>query len=438
MGNTHVHNLNRRSFLKLPALLPLRAFDSAFRLEEYHYGYEGILGTSMDLVVWTRQPRVAECACETVLGEIDRLSAILSTRDARSEISLLESSNLHCDPSRELQEVLDAYDYWKRRTGGVFSIRPGGANTPRNVDALGKAYILDRAAAAVRNKWSSIDALLLNIGGDIVVWGRSCSIEIANPAASYDNAPTFATIDLQDAAIATSGTYARGAHLMDARNGRSLKTEVSATVVGNNAVTANALATTLCLTDADYGLQLVEATAGAEALRVASGGVQRTSGLRFRETSFQAQTLAPASWPAGYQLTITLPLTSGRSKKRPYVAVWVEDSSGKLVRLLAFWGGKKYYSSLSSFFALMRNQGQLRSVTRATRPAGKYELMWDGLDEDHKPVPLGSYRITVETNQEHGTYARQSGTMTLGDSPLSITLPATTNFDAVSVQYGPK
>jgi hypothetical protein len=53
-------------------------------------------------------------------------------------------------------------------------------------------------------------------------------------------------------------------------------------------------------------------------------------------------------------------------------------------------------------------------------------------------VPLGTYRITVETNQEDGTYARQSGTITLGQSPTSVTLPATTNFDTVSIQYGPK
>ena len=52
-------------------------------------------------------------------------------------------------------------------------------------------------------------------------------------------------------------------------------------------------------------------------------------------------------------------------------------------------------------------------------------------------MPLGSYRITVETNQEDGTYAKQVGTIEVGDSPASITLPATTNFDAVVVRYGP-
>src|SRR5262245_17826825 len=172
MVHMNTIGLHRRSFLKLPALLPLTMFGSAFPAEEhcFQFQYEGVLGTSLDLTVWTSHSRVAERACRTVLGEIDRLASILNTRDPTSEISLLENAN-GGHPSPELTEVLDAYDYWERRTGGVFSIRPGGANTPRNVDALGKAYVIDHAAKAARRACPSIDALMLNIGGDIVAWG---------------------------------------------------------------------------------------------------------------------------------------------------------------------------------------------------------------------------------------------------------------------------
>jgi hypothetical protein len=195
----------------------------------------------------------------------------------------------------------------------------------------------------------------------------------------------------------------------------------------------------LCLTSAHDGLQLVESTPGAEGLRVASGILQRTSGFAQLERSQVAHPPAATNWPPGYRVTITLPLTATRSSKRPYVAVWVEDSSDKLIRVLAIWAGKsKYYADLSTLWARLHgNFGQFGSVTRATRSSGKYELVWDGLDNERKPVPLGSYRITVETNQEHGAYAKQTGSITLGDSPTSITLPATANFDAVLVQYGP-
>ena len=431
--------MNRRSFLKLPALLPLLGFGPAFRSGEHHFQYESVIGTSLDLIVYSPSPRVAEGACQTILEEIERLARILDTRDPASEISVLEDINAGREASLDLAEVLSAYRYWERRTGGVFSIRPDGADAPRNVDALGKAYITDRAAAAVRKAWPSLDALLLNIGGDIVVWGRSCEIGIANPGAWYDNAQPIATIDLRNAAVATSGTYARGAHLRDPRTGQSPHTAVAATVVASDTVTANALATTLCLTSAEVGLELVESTPGAEALRVESGVVQRTAGFARLERALPSPTAAPTNWPPGYRVTMTLPLTARRSSKRPYVAVWVEDSSDKLVRVLAIWGTKgKYQSSLSTIWGrLQGNFNPLRSVTRATRPAGKYDLAWDGLDDHGKPVPLGTYRITIETNQEQGTYAKQTGTITVGDSPTSVNLPSTTNFDSVLVHYGP-
>jgi FAD:protein FMN transferase len=431
--------MKRRSFLKLPALLPLIDFGSMFPSDAHHFQYESVIGTSLDLVVCSPYSSVAEGACRTVREEIDRLARILDTRDRASEISLLEGSDGNRETSPELAGVLNAYEFWERRSSGVLSIRPGGADMPRNVDALGKACIIDRAAAAARQAWPSIDALLLNIGGDIVVWGRACEIGIADPDACYDNARPIAAIEIHHAAVATSGTYARGAHLIDPRTRKPSTTSVAATVVAGDAVTANALATTLCLTSAEIGLELVESTPGAEALRAESGVLRRTTGFARLERPVQAQTATPTHWPPGHRVTLTLPLTAPRSSKRPYVAVWVEDSSDKLVRVLGIWGTKsKYQSSLSTLWDRLHGDfNQLRSVTRATRPAGKYDLVWDGMDNNGKPMPLGTYRISIETSQEHGTYAKQTGTINVGDKPTSVTLPATTNFDAVVVQYGP-
>lgn len=49
-----------------------------------------------------------------------------------------------------------------------------------NIDALGKAYIIDRAVAVARR---IAPAGLLNIGGDLRTWGPcACRIGIANPS----------------------------------------------------------------------------------------------------------------------------------------------------------------------------------------------------------------------------------------------------------------
>ncbi|HLH30994.1 MAG TPA: DUF2271 domain-containing protein [Terriglobia bacterium] len=432
--------MNRRSFLKLPVVLPFTAFSSASQSREHYFQYEGVLGTSFDLIVWTSDSIVAKRVCGSIQQEIERLRSILDTRDPLSEISSWISGALRM-PSPDLQNVFTAYEYWEQHTGGIISIRPGGPDTAISIDALGKAYIIDRVAALARKTSPAIAGLLLNIGGDIVVSGRGCTINIADPEQPYENALPVAAIHLENGAVATSGTYARGAHLIDPRTGQALATSAAATVVARDAVTANALATTLCVSSHSYdALQLVESIPGAEALRIVSGVAERTLGFTRLERPLVVQASPATNWPSNYRLTVTIPLTSGRSTKRPYVAVWVEDASGRLIRSLALWGNKsKYYADLSTAWNLTRGDNKpFHAVTRATRPPGKYELVWDGLDNENKPVPLGTYRITVETNQERGAYGKQTGTILLGDMPSSITLPATANFDPVVVQYGPK
>src|SRR5262247_1683413 len=114
--------MNRRSFLKLPALLPFIDLRSMLSVEDHHFGYESVLGTSLDLIVRSPSSSVAEGACRTIREEIDRLTRMLDTRDPASEISLFEASCGTGRASRELTDVLDAYAHWERRTAGVLSI----------------------------------------------------------------------------------------------------------------------------------------------------------------------------------------------------------------------------------------------------------------------------------------------------------------------------
>jgi len=165
---------------------------------------------------------------------------------------------------------------------------------------------------------------------------------------------------------------------------------------------------------------------------------------------------AAADWPPGYELNISLTLTMGAAAqggfgrrgggrgrggaRRPYVAVWLEDASGRLVRVLAFWAdNSKYFRELSSFYTIAgRDERRLSTLARATRAAGHYHLVWDGLDDRQSRVPAGSYRVVVETNQEHGSYGKQSGVIVCGEKPAQITLSATANFDAVTIDFGPR
>jgi thiamine biosynthesis lipoprotein len=467
-------SFSRRSFLRLPlalSILPSIAVDS----DVHTFSYDHVIGTSLDLVIRARDAKTARRAHQVLLDEVHRLTCLLDTRDPHSEISRLERDPA-IDVSGDLRQLLAAYDEWQRRTGGAIAIRPRGRGTPRDVDALGKAYIIDRALAAARTAVPEMTGAMLNIGGDLLAWGRPADIGILDPQLPYDNGTPLTQVRLRNAAIATSGSYARGRHLLDPRSGRPVaQAPPSASVIAPDAITANALATAIAVSGVERGLQLVEQLASAHAIvtdpsgrthrssgfaafergqelfdvRQGSGGLAMVRSATSAGPGVSAALQSASKWPDGYQVTLSLTLTQTANAiatnrrgaaLRPYVAVWVENTAAKIVRVLAVWATEpRYLTELPVFFTrAKRNRDYVMSLSRATRPPGHYDLVWDGRDQDGMPVEPGTYKITVEANRENGGYGKQSSPLVCGDAPAKLTLPATINFEPVAIEYGPR
>src|SRR5258706_15798311 len=103
---------------------------------------------------------------------------------------------------------------------------------------------------------------LLNMGGDIRAWGGGgWVVGVADPECPAENAPVRGTLVLREAAVATSGGYARYftigerrySHLIDPRTLRPVEDVASATVVASDCVTANAMSTAACVLGAREG-----------------------------------------------------------------------------------------------------------------------------------------------------------------------------------------
>jgi thiamine biosynthesis lipoprotein len=103
------------------------------------------------------------------------------------------------------------------------------------------------------------------------------------------------------------------------------------------------------------------------------------------------------------------------------------------------WGNRaKYWPSLTEWWKEARNDEQwAASITRATRPAGQHRIAWDGLDDQGKPVPPGSYTIVLEARREHGGYSLEKGVIECGRNPATGSIPAAAEFDQTRITYGP-
>lgn len=112
-------------------------------------------------------------------------------------------------------------------------------------------------------------ACLVDLGGDIVGYGKSWKVDLHDP---FYPATPFASLSLQDRAVATSGTdYRRWGnnqhHIIDPRTGAPASTDlVSATVIHRDAVLAEAFAKAVLIQGGFAGLNWLAQQEGAAGL----------------------------------------------------------------------------------------------------------------------------------------------------------------------------
>jgi FAD:protein FMN transferase len=441
--------LTRRTWLGVAIAPVIPAFGGT--AQTHRFQHDHVLGTSLDLTVTGASPTMAQAAEQASLRTVERLRAVLSTYDPSSEISRKGIYGSH-PRSADLEAIIAAYRHWGARTGGIIRPVVRGAT---NVDALGKAYIIAAAAAAARDAAPHASGLLLDIGGDMVALGPfDWPLGIADPRNPFDNSPPLTRIEISNVAVATSGSYARGHHILDPRTGASANGAAAASVVAPDCVTANALSTALCVLAPEEGLKLVSQIEGASALIVDhDGNISRSPGFAPYERPVAKPALW-AGWTNGYQVSLQFALKppqsgggsdfggfSGRHgdrSRRPYVAVWVEDPKGHVVRSIAVWANKwKHLPELNTWFEHNGGSENLFQMARATRGEGHYSLVWNGLDDQGKPVPPGPYRIWVETNREHGNHYQESVVIDCSGKPAVAALRETPEFEAVKINFGP-
>lgn len=123
---------------------------------------------------------------------------------------------------------------------------------------------------------------------------------------------------------------------------------------------------------------------------------------------------------------------------RPYVAVWVEDSSRKSVKTIELWVGKdEWLKDLRSWWRKVGRYDRelVDAVTSATRPAGQYRFVWDGKSDSGEKLEQGEYTIHIEVVREHGgrNYLRQK--LMLGSENVSYQLKPTEETGEITLDY---
>jgi thiamine biosynthesis lipoprotein len=107
------------------------------------------------------------------------------------------------------------------------------------------------------------------------------------------------------------------------------------------------------------------------------------------------------------QLDYQLP-DHGPGSKNPYLSIWLSDAQHQRIRQLKLHGEQqRWLPELRNWWSLQRkNPLDLDSISGATRKSGRYQLSWDGRDQDGKPLQPGQYTLVLEAAREHGGYEK--------------------------------
>ena len=148
---------------------------------------------------------------------------------------------------------------------------------------------------------------------------------------------------------------------------------------------------------------------------------------------------AAAAWDSSMELQVNLEINQpdGVRYNRPYVAVWIEDTSGKSVRTLALWAntyrGTRWLPDLTRWYNA--NSALVSTVSSATRNPGQYSLTWDGKNDKKASLTQGDYYVCIEAAREHGSYQLIRQKVTVSTKAFTATLPGNLEIKGGSLDY---
>jgi len=218
-------------------------------------------------------------ALGTAQAILQRADAVFSTWNYDSPVSRLRRGEIASGQAPpEVADVIAGCAAARAASDGWFDpwAMPGGFDPTGYV----KGWAAQRAARALRVPGAR--GAIVNAAGDIASFGAlgPCApfrIGIADPFARTQ----LAAVVCLAGAIATSGSYERGPHLIDPHTGQPTARAASASVTGPDLGLADALATALAVAGAP-GLALIEPLDGYEALIIGHDRQHRaTAGFPF-------------------------------------------------------------------------------------------------------------------------------------------------------------
>ncbi|MBL4868227.1 MAG: FAD:protein FMN transferase [Pseudomonadales bacterium] len=280
---------------------------------------EFLMGTTVTVELWHLDKELSKTVADEVFREIARIEKLMSPYLPKSELFRINQNAFTkaVQPDAEVFAVIELALLFSEKTKGAFDIsfasvghrfnyRNGEKPSALEIENLKslidyRLIILNKKKKSIRFKRSgikldlggiakgyavdkSIELLqqwgvqhaIVSAGGDSRILGdkrgRPWMVGIKNPRAEG----AIITIPLQSAAISTSGDYeryfekegVRYHHILNPKTGQSARSLRSVTIIGEEAITTDALSTSVFVMGVQEGLKLLESMSGISGILI--------------------------------------------------------------------------------------------------------------------------------------------------------------------------
>lgn len=200
-----------------------------------------------------------------VFGRFKQIDRQYSPFLKSSEVCRLQQ-HPELKPSQELAGILADCANYEKLTDGYFSVNFGSQTDPTGYV---KGWAICQAAAILTA--NGIERYMINAGGDILATSQTMDwrIGLQHPRNRSD---IMTVIAGQRLAVATSGTYERGRHIINPLTGRTAESLLSVSVIGSDIIQADVLATALFAMGLRRGLKFINQQPDYAAILVSKTG----------------------------------------------------------------------------------------------------------------------------------------------------------------------
>ena len=284
---------------------------------------EPIMGTRVFVEIWHDDPQKAALLMQQVMDEMERINSLMSPYKETSELARVnrDAGAAPVKISRELFDLIVKANHYSDISGGAFDITFASVGhkfdyrnhirpTPEeqqeaaelidyqhllldqealtiafakpgmriDLGGIAKGYAVDNAVALL--KAAGVTNAIVTAGGDSRLIGdhrgRPWMLGIKHPRGDEH----VIRLPLSDSAVSTSGDYerffidggVRFHHIIDPSKGDSAREMLSATILADHSVDADALSTTVFVLGSEKGLKLVNSLAGISAILIDKTG----------------------------------------------------------------------------------------------------------------------------------------------------------------------